>query len=98
MALARLVRDAIAADRPGARRPIIAVVDVPSQAYGRLEALLGISYSLAAAVDAYASARMEGHPVVGLIVGSAISGGSSRTAGRLTDCWRSMPPGSWSMR
>ena len=75
MALARHIRDAIAADRADAKRPIIAVVDVKSQAYGRLEALLGISFSLAAAVDAYATARMAGHPVVALIVGSAISGG-----------------------
>src|SRR5208283_991582 len=74
-ALARHIRDAIAADRADAKRPIIAVVDVKSQAYGRLEALLGISFSLAAAVDAYATARMAGHPVVALIVGSAISGG-----------------------
>jgi malonate decarboxylase gamma subunit len=74
-ALARHIRDAIAADRSDAKRPIIAVVDVKSQAYGRLEALLGISFSLAAAVDAYATARMAGHPVVALIVGSAISGG-----------------------
>ena len=75
MALARHIRDAIAADRCDVKRPIIAIVDVKSQAYGRLEALLGISFSLAAAVDAYATARMACHPVVALIVGSAISGG-----------------------
>jgi biotin-independent malonate decarboxylase gamma subunit len=74
-ALASLVREVIAADRTGAKRPIVAIVDVPSQAYGRVEALLGISYSLAAAVDAYATARMVGHPIVALIVGAAISGG-----------------------
>jgi malonate decarboxylase gamma subunit len=74
-ALAYHVREAIAADRSGARRPILAVVDVQSQAYGRLEALLGIHLSLAAAADAYATARMAGHPVVALIVGTALSGG-----------------------
>jgi malonate decarboxylase gamma subunit len=74
-ALAHHVREVIAADRSGARRPIIAVVDVQSQAYGRLEALLGIHLSLAAAADAYATARMAGHPVVALIVGTALSGG-----------------------
>jgi biotin-independent malonate decarboxylase gamma subunit len=74
-ALARHVRDAIAADSSGVRRPILAIVDVQSQAYGRLEALLGIHLSLAAAVDAYAAARMAGHPVVALIVGTALSGG-----------------------
>ena len=58
-----------------AKRPILAIVDVQSQAYGRLEALLGIHLSLAAAADAYATARMAGHPVVALIVGTALSGG-----------------------
>ncbi|MET8138774.1 biotin-independent malonate decarboxylase subunit beta [Sphaerisporangium sp. NPDC005288] len=57
------------------RRPIVAVVDVPSQAYGRVEELLGIHHALAAAVDAYASARTAGHPVIALIVGTALSGG-----------------------
>jgi malonate decarboxylase gamma subunit len=73
--LARQVRDAIAADSSGPRRAILAIVDVQSQAYGRLEALLGIHLSLASAVDAYAAARMAGHPVVALIVGTALSGG-----------------------
>jgi malonate decarboxylase gamma subunit len=73
--LARHVRDAVAADSSGVKRPILAIVDVQSQAYGRLEALLGIHLSLAAAVDAYAAARMAGHPVVALIVGTALSGG-----------------------
>jgi biotin-independent malonate decarboxylase gamma subunit len=74
-ALAGHVRDAIAADTSGVKRPILAIVDVQSQAYGRLEALLGIHLSLAAAVDAYAAARLAGHPVVALIVGTALSGG-----------------------
>ncbi|MDN3354903.1 biotin-independent malonate decarboxylase subunit gamma [Actinomadura sp. DC4] len=58
-----------------AMRPIVAVVDVPSQAYGRVEELLGLHHALAAAVDAYASARTAGHPVITLIVGTALSGG-----------------------
>src|SRR6202047_5068034 len=74
-ALAHHVREVIDADRSGARRPIIAVVDVQSQAYGRLEALLGIHLSLAAGADAYATDRLAGHPVVALIVGTALSGG-----------------------
>jgi malonate decarboxylase gamma subunit len=73
--LAHHVREAIAADHSGAKRPIIAIVDVQSQAYGRVEALLGIHLSLAAAADAYATARAAGHPVVALIVGTALSGG-----------------------
>jgi malonate decarboxylase gamma subunit len=74
-ALAHHVRETIAADSSGAKRSVIAIVDVQSQAYGRLESLLGIHLSLAAAADAYASARMAGHPVVALIVGMALSGG-----------------------
>src|SRR6202161_2170221 len=59
-ALAHHVREAIAADRAGAKRPIIAIVDVQSQAYGRLEALLGMHLSLAAAADGYAAGRIGG--------------------------------------
>jgi malonate decarboxylase beta subunit len=73
-ALARHVRGAITADRDGARRPIIAVVDVVSQAYGRREESLGIHLACAAAADAYASARLAGHPVIALLVGKAMSG------------------------
>jgi malonate decarboxylase gamma subunit len=73
--IAQHVREAVAADRSGTKRPIIAIVDVQSQAYGRIESLLGIHLSLAAAADAYATARMAGHPVVALIVGTALSGG-----------------------
>lgn len=74
-ALARAVRDACAADQEAAqKRAIVAVIDVPSQAYGRTEEAFGIHQALAAAVDAYASARWAGHPVIGLIVGKAMSG------------------------
>src|ERR1700733_13274240 len=73
--LAHHVREAISADRSGTKRPIIAIVDVQSQSYGRIESLLGIHLSLAAAADAYATARTAGHPVVALIVGTALSGG-----------------------
>jgi len=73
-ALALHVRRAIAADSEAARRPLIAIVDVAGQAYGRREELLGIHLSCAAAVDAYASARLAGHPVISLLVGKAMSG------------------------
>lgn len=72
--LAKLVRDTIATDADGARRPIIAVVDVTSQAYGKREEMLGIHLACAAAADAYAQARLAGHPVVALLVGKAMSG------------------------
>lgn len=76
--LARTITGIVDADRALAdsdRRAILAVVDVPSQAYGHLEENLGLHWSLAAAVDAYAQARTEGHPVVALVVGTALSGG-----------------------
>lgn len=73
-ALARCVRDAIAGNRDRARRAIVAIVDVPSQAYGWREELLGIHLACAAAADAYASARLAGHPVIALLVGKAMSG------------------------
>ena len=73
-ALAHHVRATIAEDKDGARRPMIAIVDVSSQAYGRREELLGIHLACAAAADAYASARLAGHPVIALLVGKAMSG------------------------
>jgi malonate decarboxylase gamma subunit len=73
-ALAHHVRATMAEGVDGSRRPIIAIVDVLSQAYGRLEELLGIHLACAAAADAYASARLAGHPVIALLVGKAMSG------------------------
>jgi len=73
--VARAVREVVDADQKrGEKRAIVAVIDVRSQAYGRLEEACGIHQALAGAVDAYASARLEGHPVIGLIVGRAMSG------------------------
>jgi biotin-independent malonate decarboxylase gamma subunit len=77
-ALAAHVRNAMDADRnqpKTQKRPIVAIVDVKSQAYGRREETAGIFQAAAAAVDAYASARMAGHPVIALVVGHAFSGG-----------------------
>ncbi|WP_020181103.1 biotin-independent malonate decarboxylase subunit gamma [Methylopila sp. M107] len=71
-AVAARVREVMA---EAEKRPILAIVDVPSQAYGRMEELLGIHLACAAAADAYASARLDGHPVVSLVVGQALSGG-----------------------
>lgn len=61
-------------ETPADKRPIIAIVDVPSQAYGRREEALGIHQALAGAADSYARARLAGHPVVALLVGKAMSG------------------------
>jgi malonate decarboxylase gamma subunit len=73
-ALALHVRQFIAGGADAARRPLIAIVDVAGQAYGRREELLGIHLACAAAADAYASARLAGHPVISLLVGKAMSG------------------------
>ena len=73
-ALARAIHEVIAADRNIRRRAIVAVVDVSSQAYGRREEAFGIHEALAGASGAYAQARLAGHPVIGLIVGKAMSG------------------------
>ena len=73
-ALAQAVHEVIAADREGAKRAIVAVIDVSSQAYGRREEAFGIHQALAGAAGAYAQARQHGHAVIGLIVGKAMSG------------------------
>jgi malonate decarboxylase gamma subunit len=73
--VARAVRELIAAERDRqTKSAIVAVIDVTSQAYGRREEAFGIHQALAAAAGAYADARLAGHPVIGLIVGKAISG------------------------
>jgi malonate decarboxylase gamma subunit len=73
-ALAQQVRRVLQADRAKTPRALIAIVDVTSQAYGRREELLGLHLAGAAAADAYASARLAGHPVIALLVGKAMSG------------------------
>jgi len=73
--LAHAVSQAITADAHETnKRVIVAVIDVPSQAYGRTEEAFGIHQALAAAAESYATAREAGHPVIGLIVGKAMSG------------------------
>lgn len=73
--LAQMVHEVIAADKhKDDKTAIIAIIDVPSQAYGRREEAFGIHQALAGAVGAYAEARLAGHPIIGLIVGKAMSG------------------------
>jgi malonate decarboxylase gamma subunit len=77
-ALAAHVRWVMKEDREKSKsqkRPIIAIVDVKSQAYGRREETAGIFLAAAAAADAYASARIAGHPVIAFVAGHAFSGG-----------------------
>ncbi|MFP5392359.1 MAG: biotin-independent malonate decarboxylase subunit gamma [Gammaproteobacteria bacterium] len=73
--LAQAVHEVIATDSDAPhKRPIVAVIDVASQAYGRREEAYGIHQALSGAAAAYAQARLAGHPVIGLIVGLAMSG------------------------
>jgi len=73
--LAARVREAMDEDKDSSKRPIVAIVDVKSQAYGRREETAAIYLAAAAAANAYADARLAGHPVISLVVGHAISGG-----------------------
>lgn len=73
--LAKAVDQVIQADAAQSqKRAILCVVDVPSQAYGRREEVLGIHQALGAAADRYITARLAGHPVISLLVGKAMSG------------------------
>jgi malonate decarboxylase beta subunit len=75
-ALARQYREIAAEDADRLeRRAIVAIVDLPSQAYGRIEEMAGLHQAIAAAVDATEAARVAGHPIVALVVGKALSGG-----------------------
>jgi malonate decarboxylase gamma subunit len=73
-ALAARVREAMEQDKNTTKRPIVAIIDAKNQAYGRREETAGIFLACAAAIDAYGSARLAGHPVIALVVGQAISG------------------------
>jgi biotin-independent malonate decarboxylase gamma subunit len=53
---------------------ILAIVDVPGQAFGTREEAVGLQRALAASANAYIRARRAGHPVYALVVGKAISG------------------------
>jgi malonate decarboxylase beta subunit len=75
-ALAATMREIVRADADeDRRRAVVAVVDLPSQAYGRIEEMAGLHQAIAAAVDATDAARVAGHPLVALVVGQALSGG-----------------------
>ena len=75
LALADAVDDVVCADAAADKRAIVAVVDLPSQAYGRIEETTGLHQAIPATVDAYHRARNAGHPIVAVVVGSALSGG-----------------------
>ncbi len=73
--LAKVVNETIAADADQpVKRPIVAVIDVLARPVAAAKKLSGIHQALAGAAGAYAKARLAGHPVIGLIVGKAMSG------------------------
>lgn len=72
--IAKYVWEAIEEDEGKDPRVIVPIVDVPGQAYGYNEELLGLHQSCAASVYAYASARENNHKVITFIPGKAISG------------------------
>lgn len=72
--IAKHVWNVIEEDKGKEKRVIIPIVDVPSQAFGYNEELIGLHQACAAAVNAYANARLKGHPVIAYIPGNAISG------------------------
>jgi malonate decarboxylase beta subunit len=75
-ALAVAIDDIVSADAAvEMKRAVVAVVDLPSQAYGRIEETAGLHQAIAATVDAYHRARNAGHPTVAIVVGHALSGG-----------------------
>ncbi|WP_319452259.1 MULTISPECIES: biotin-independent malonate decarboxylase subunit beta [unclassified Mycobacterium] len=75
-ALAVAIDDVVRVDAAAeTKRAIVAVVDLPSQAYGRIEETAGLHQAIAVTVDAYHRARNAGHPIVAVVVGAALSGG-----------------------
>ena len=90
LALAQAVRDLVDADRDVTRkRAIVAVVDLPSQAYGRYEEIAGLHQAMAVTVDAYHAARVAGHPIVALVVGTALRAAAyARSSGQPDPCPR----------
>jgi malonate decarboxylase beta subunit len=74
-ALAACIEEFVETERrAGTRHPILAIVDTPGQAFGRIEEQRCISAAAGAAIEAYAAAMRAGHPVVTLVVGRAVSG------------------------
>lgn len=98
-ALARTMREITAEDEGRAeRRAIVAVVDLPSQAYGRIEEMAGLHQAIASAVDATDAARVAGHPSSPSSSDKRSPAVSSPTASRppgsspsMTPVWRSTP-------
>jgi malonate decarboxylase gamma subunit len=57
------------------KRAIVLIVDTPGNGPGKQEEIIGMNKATGAYQMALAEARKEGHPIVALVVGRAISGG-----------------------
>ena len=75
--MAMAVYRTIAADKQqplAAKRPIVLIVDTPGNGPGKLEEIAGMNKSTGGYQLALAEARKEGHPIVAMVIGRAISG------------------------
>lgn len=63
------------ADKPIAeKRPLLLIVDTPGNGPGKVEEIIGMNKATGAYQLALAEARMQGHPIVAVVIGRAISG------------------------
>lgn len=56
------------------KRPIVLIVDTPGNGPGKVEEIFGMNKSTGAYQLSLAEARLEGHPIIAMIIGRAISG------------------------
>ncbi|HPR41957.1 MAG TPA: biotin-independent malonate decarboxylase subunit gamma [Candidatus Methanofastidiosa archaeon] len=62
-------------DKPLAeKRPIVLIIDTPGNSPGKVEEIVGMTKGTASYQFALEDARHSGHPVIGMIVGRAVSG------------------------
>lgn len=56
------------------KRPIILLIDAPGNSPGKVEEIVGMTKATASYQFAIEDARSAGHPVIGMIIGRAVSG------------------------
>lgn len=75
--MASAIYETLAADQDkpvSEKRPILLIVDTPGNAPGKVEEIFGMNKATGAYQLALAQARKEGHAVVAMVIGRAISG------------------------
>ncbi len=60
--------------KPEEKRPLVLIVDSPGNGPGKIEEIFGMNKATGSYQLALAEARREGHPVVAMVIGRAISG------------------------